>query len=188
MRSRSEAGRRSRAHRAFHGDRRHGAFRARRAVASSRPRPRIAELRQPFRQKRVSAAGLVALMVPESTRTPIRKACSEPTTRAWLRTPQVGLRLGGRKSQPIPKLAGDRHAVKVRGSRTASSRWRRRDQDLRETRRRSHDVRNQPSRPGLSAQQRKELHTGRQLGKETVEAGKALSGSRFRPRLRISAG
>ena len=80
-----------------------------------------------------------------------------------------------RVEQPVELFGGRQHAeragIEHRIEQTPSAR-----KYARQTRRRAHDVGEQAQQARIGAQQRKELHTGRQLGDEAVEAGEGAIG------------
>ena len=80
-----------------------------------------------------------------------------------------------RIDQPVELLGGRQHAeragIEHRIEQAPAAR-----KNARQARRRAHDVGEQPQQARICAQQRKELHAGRQLGEEAVEAGEGAIG------------
>ena len=132
---------------------------------------------QPLGEQRVGAAGLVGLDgARQHAHADEELLLAADDARAVEHVLDVVLAvadLGG--DEPVELLGRRQHAERARIEhgieQPAAAR-----QDARQARRRAHDVGEQPQQRRIGAQQREQLHAGRQLGEEAVEAGQRAVG------------
>ncbi len=129
------------------------------------------------------------MSAPDNTRTPIRNACSLPTTRVRSR---CLLHVGGfadlarnelveiARRRQRPQRPRIEHGVEQ----SPPAR-----KNARQSRRRAHDIGHQPQQSGIGFEQREQLNTGRQFRHETDRSCvKARSGSAVRASSAMSSG
>ena len=101
----------------------------------------------------------------------MRKPCSRPDHARPVERLLIVARLAERSADNLPELVGGRHRAEESGIEHRIEQPRPARQDRGESRRRPHDVGDEPREAWIGGEQREELHAGRHLGHDLVEGG-----------------